>query len=1044
MSNRSRTGLIALALLLATGGLWWLLRGFAPGEAAGVRAVAGVAPAPADQKASRPALASLPEDALPEEAERAAAVDEGDAGGVDGVSAGRKGWWRVPQGSTWVRGRVELPEGTPLDEELWVTAEGSAFVEERDARRSHSARVEKDGSFSVAFSSRTKRKGKLTLRGKYLYLEEDHWVQLTEEEELAETVLEPRLGGRVVARVLPPRSVATTDEDVLEGVEVIATRGGFFSATEAEGWLLDEGEYELGGLEEGGTFTVVAKSPIWADGTTEDVEVEAGGTTIVDVPLSLGARLAGVVLDHEGAPVHGAKVMAMTAERADQRNPFLKVEPDEQTETQGGRFELRGVPPGEIVLIVEAEGFLEEQVELGELVDADERTTLNVRLDRGRLIAGSVQWPGNEPAEGAVVRLAQEDSFGNFELERVKGEIEVGADGRFEFSALGDEPCNVTASAIHPDDAPDPDSKLERMRAKRTPRWMARADEVAPGTLELTLTLSPGDVLSGKVVDDLGKPVDAFKVTANPAGDGMFSASSMRPVRGRFKDEKGAFHLEGVQDGEWEVSVSAAGYADSEKKTVTLPGAGELRFVVPRTGKVAGVVRTPKGGPGAGARVIVTHGGTKNAAVTAEDDGTFSVGKIEPGWVELVADAEGFGASEPQKLELAPAAEREGLVLALQPGAALTVVVHAEAGKISGRTLNLSGPTRGERTTDGEGRATFEGLDPGEYEVSLEPEGGVQFGGDQDDWLMRFANQKSVDVTVEAGEQLEVVVGGPSATAVTVRGRITRHGEPVAGALVMTFPAKGGSGRPEGAVRADDEGRYQLRVDGPGEWRFQVGGDFGDRVTFDEELPEGQKEVTLDFEIPEARIEGVVTGPGGELVEELRLSLVAAESDGADAQTGWFGQRFAATDEKGHFSFENLAPGRYNLRAGGSDSFGFTERGADYGRVIVEVEVEDENHVARADVKLETAGKITGYVHAADGSPLARAHVRVMDGDGRRLSHWDNVRTAADGSFTYDGVSPGTYLVGASGEVEGEPAEAESREVRVYEGGVAEVFLIAE
>ena len=72
---------------------------------------------------------------------------------------------------------------------------------------------------------------------------------------------------------------------------------------------------------------------------------------------------------------------------------------------------------------------------------------------------------------------------------------------------------------------------------------------------------------------------------------------------------------------------------------------------------------------------------------------------------------------------------------------------------------------------------------------------------------------------------------------------------------------------------------------------------------------------------------------------------------------------------------------------------------------------------------------------------VSGARVRVTDEDGRRLSQWNNVRSGADGSFTYDGVGSGTYLVSAIGEFEGETLEAGERKVKVYEGGVGEVLL---
>jgi len=555
MTKRSLTGVLALVSMALLAGLWLALGGLGGVQEADALVASGLDPAQAIRPASGNdpvTLAAIPEDT----GDRGLREDviEASIDTVEGVSAARRGWWRAPKGAIWVHGRVELPVGTPLDEELWVMAEGSKFRERADGGRTHWARVENDGTFRVAFSSKT-IKGQLELVGRYLYLDERFWINARKQVEEGEVLLEPVLGGRVVARVLPPRAVAM-EYDVFKGVEVKAVRGGFMGATLCDGWLLEPGEYELGGLEPETQFEIIAISPRFADGRTEEVEVEAGGTTYIDVSLAMGAHLAGVVLDSEGNPVNDATVEVLSASQMAQRIPFMKLTPKGESTTANGKFDIVGVPPGAMTLLVEAEGFLDREVDLGDLTDNMERTTLTIQMDRGKVMSGVVKWPDGAYAEGAKVLVAQGSDFRGMEMERVVGEVVLGPDGGFEFGGLLESECNVTATAIHPDDMPDMSSKLSRMKMKRIPRWTARLEEVSPGARNLTLTLTSGSVLSGKVVDDVGKPVKIFKVTASPAGDNMISMSSMKPVKGRFKDDRGEFHLQGVEAGEWEVRVS--------------------------------------------------------------------------------------------------------------------------------------------------------------------------------------------------------------------------------------------------------------------------------------------------------------------------------------------------------------------------------------------------------------------------------------------------------------------------------------------------------
>lgn len=1027
--------LAPLALALGVGLVWLASGALDAGSGPGALAAGPGSGGVTDLAGESTELAALPEQAADAESERAEAAPEQAFGPLAGVSAARRGWWKVPKGSVWVHGRVELPEGTPLDERVFVTAEGSRFAERTDAPKSVTVEVAQDGTFTVAFSSRTLKKGRLTLHGRYVYLPEAHWLKIRAPEEV---VLKPLLGGRVVARVLPPRAAAMAAE-ALEGITVEATTGGFVASSRREGWLLEPGEFELGGLEPERAYTLVARTPRFANGTTSEVEVAPGETLMVDVELGLGARLSGTVIDVQGTPIDDARVAALTPQAVEARNPILNPTPEGETSTSDGRFELLGVAAGEIVLVVEADGFLDAELDLGELLDGAERHDLVVRMDRGRIVSGVVRWPDGSPAQGATVRCAQGEAFGQFELERVKGEVVLGPDGCFEFSALVEGECNLTAEAIHPEDRPDPGSRVSMLRAKRIPRWMARAEKVAPGARNLVLTLSPGNVLSGTVVDDLGKPIEAFRVSASPKGNGMLTATSMRPVRGHFKDPRGRFHLQGVQPGQWNLRAGAAGYGDSERRLVTIPGAGELRFVLPRSGSCAGLVRGPDGHPAPRARVNVTHGGSKSSSVMSAADGTFDVGKLEPGRVVALADSDDHAASEPLEFELPPGGRREGLVLALREGATLTVEVHPEAGERSGRSITLSGRSRRQERTDDGGSAVFEGLGPGTYEVTLAPPEGTAFDGDPEGWMLRIAQQESEQVQLTVGERARIVLGGPRSTAVNVVGRITQRGEPVPRAMVMATPVKGGRGRPEAAARTDDGGEYAFVLDRPGEYRFQVGGDWGDRVTFVEEVPEVE-EHRVDLEIPEARIVGTVTGPGGEPLEGLRVTLSA---DG-DSGGGFFNQRIESTDSEGGFEFGNLRPGTYLLRAGGSDGFGgfggLTQPGAQYGRALISAEVAEDERTLELPVRLKAAGEITGTVTAADGTPVMGARIEVTDADGRRLSRWSNVRSGPEGSYRYQGVAPGTYLVKARSAGK----ESEGQEVRVYEGGESDAPLILE
>lgn len=1023
-------------LLLAVMGIWYVTTGRAPEGRDRVVVIQGGEVQAGGVGPAADLVAVSREEAEPEAVRDQAAPQA--ALEVGGIRAARAGWWRAPKNSTWAVGRVERPEGTPSDEMLWVTAQGSRFSENQDSRDTHTVIAEPDGSFRVAFSGRTHSKGQLWVRGRYCYMDEPLWVQLEDLEE--EVVLKPKLGGRLLVKVLPPKIVAFGD-GVLDGVSVEAVRGSFPAQTKIKGWSRAEGEFEIGGLASGVAHRVVAQSELYANGEVRGVSVEAGDTLTVDVPLALGATVAGTVSDANGALLEGARVYHISAEQAGQRIPFLKANPEFERLTHVGRFELTGVPPGERVLVVEADGYLEATEELGNLRDGERRLAVDVRLNAGRSVEGVVFWPDGAPAVGADVRLAQKSDMMGMEVGRIMGETQAGPDGSFKFPALGDGTCEVTASSLHPDDRPASGSKLSRLKARRIPRWMARVEDVAPGSQKISLTLTSGNVIAGKVVDDAGEPVKAFRVTATPEASGFLSAGSMKPVREKFKGDDGEFALQGVQVGRWEVRVTATGYGDSDRQKVSLPGADELRFVVPRTGVVTGIVRSPDGSGAVGARVMAKHGENKSIGVDTDGEGKFIAGNLEPGWVEISATAEGYSGTETQKFQITAAAKREGIVLALKPGAVIVAELHRDMEDRAGRQVSISGPTSRRLETNSAGSVRFEGLDAGQYTVSLAPNG-ARGGRGRGDWVMRMANSKKADAEVREGEEVFVVLGAPSPTAVKVSGTVTRGGEPLPSALVVAAPESGDDDLTS-AVRADDQGQYELVVDHPGDWRFQVGSNQRELVAFTESVPGGDN-VVINFSLPEGRIEGRVTGPDGRPKEGLRVTLSggtapSAVPGGERGRSSPFAGRSSTTDSEGEYSFKDLAPGDYLLRAGGTDGWNFAQaqQTTKLGRVLIDVKVEFADQVQRLDLPLPVAGEITGNVQDSQGGAVSGARIQVIDEAGHNLSNFSNVRSGADGSFSYKGVGPGSYSVQAVGET-----SSPVKQIKMYEGGQESVLLV--
>ena len=350
--------------------------------------------------------------------------------------------------------------------------------------------------------------------------------------------------------------------------------------------------------------------------------------------------------------------------------------------------------------------------------------------------------------------------------------------------------------------------------------------------------------------------------------------------------------LEGLPLGKWVVTARGLGYGDGAKVEVTAPSEEEVEIVLPRECRITGKVMGPDGEPVEDVWVTVEHGSGSTARTQSGEEGAFSAPRLNPGLATIAATGGGWAKSSPVEVTLAAGEQREDVVVYLRRGAELTVRVHPAAGPIAGRSVQLTGGGWRREETDADGQVVFTGLDPGDYEVTLQPAGGDDFGGRG--WMQRMANEKKVEISLVDQQRAQVVVGEPSATAVTVSGRVTAGGDAVAGAVLTVTPAEGGD--PVGAVEADATGSYSVTIDSPGEYRFLVGREWQSQSPFVREVPSGRTH-TLDFE-PRSPSAASSAGRAASLVAEAAISLTpSGQPQGAatPASSGCGGRTAAGT-----------------------------------------------------------------------------------------------------------------------------------------------------
>ena len=113
-------------------------------------------------------------------------------------------------------------------------------------------------------------------------------------------------------------------------------------------------------------------------------------------------------------------------------------------------------------------------------------------------------------------------------------------------------------------------------------------------------------------------------------------------------------------------------------------------------------------------------------------------------------------------------------------------------------------------------------------------------------------------------------------------------------------------------------------------------------------------------------------------------------------------QFFAMTDAHGHYEFQALPVGKYELTDGSiRDSY--------VGDAAIEMRRGSCHDVTLWAKPEPPPTRLGGYVKRTDGSPVAKCPVLILREDGRWFTTQES---AADGYFHEDSLPPGRYVVG--------------------------------
>ena len=673
-----------------------------------------------------------------------------------------------------------------------------------------------------------------------------------------------------------------------------------------------------------------------------------------------------------------------------------------------GRYRVRGLRPGRVNVRADEP----RHVHWDRSVPALERgatRTLDVLLVRGASLSGRVVDEERRPVAGAEIYVGSDDgSAFRRAFARLAGAPGAGIvsrpDGTFAANRLPPgESLRVVAS--------HPDYEQARLGGLSLSPGGSRPD--------LVVTLRRGAVLSGTVKDGDGNPIAGAELTldGSNAVRGSRRSSASRSF-GSFNDlpagrsgADGRFELKGVPEGDWALTVRAAGKAVEAVDPISVARGARPDPI--------DVVLAP-GASISGSVLRKTGGGAEGYLVHARPSGKPPLGGRGAGMPRTGADGtfllDGLREGETYDLQLwgsavnGPGPTKKGIPA---PSSGVEWVVEG-TGRIEGAAVDAK-----------------TGAPLTEFEVSWQPDGsgyrGIYRTGRRAAGLDGGAGEV---IPVEASDgrfALEDVVAGKCAVVVTAKGYppalaggiVVEEGTTTEGVEVRLAPgatlkgrvvdARSGRAVPEADVSVipeqglvppgsglitDVDGRFEAAGLPPGKVRIGVEHDDYEAASTSAELKEGGSSV----EVPLSRgssLGGVVLSESRQPVAGAEVSLGGANAPGRGPEGDT-----ALADASGRFRFDHLAPGRYTLRARGAG------RSSDPVEAVVVADASKEDVVVVLSGGATVRGVVTGLPEALRGS--VRVNASGPDG------YWESLLAGSDGRFELSGVPAGAIRVRAS------------------------------
>lgn len=597
------------------------------------------------------------------------------------------------------------------------------------------------------------------------------------------------------------------------------------------------------------------------------------------------------------------------------------------------------------------------------------------------VIRGVVYFPTGEPAFGASIsardishdsrnKAAQSGSFG----------VTAGEDGLFELAGLSLSEYVVVAAGNN------------AIATKRV-----RLTSAAPEA-DIVFVLESALTTSGVVRDTQGNAVEGAKVSPYSRDGEQLRGYESAGLEAA-TDSSGNFTFPAMARGEWELYVTAVGFAPLLSRPITA-GTDNNVLTLEKGLSLGGMVIADETGQGIGGITVSAREytlGVEPHTVMSNESGAFEFPSLAPG--RYVVNA----ITAPYVLIDGPL----DVFLDRQPVRSLRLRV-AEGGTVRGRIFD-AGTGEGIRDAPVFARSTSDRYpdawtstsgDNGTFELTGLPGGdfSVRGGPRVPGYASDSVRRASVPVVVVAGQTVDGIELALE-RGITVSGMVvTEDGRPVPGAEVrgnargwqdQTVSGANGefvlAGLPAGA---------ELRLNAV--TSSMISETYGPTAVPDQGISDVKLELKLDRS-------GVVSGT---LVDRRGIGLSARLMAVCEGMAFPAMPAMGQSDQDGRFVLTGLVPGGHRVLAtpGGGAQKEVGSLRLEAGEVLRDVRL-----VYDSSGLLE----ISGAVADSAGNPL-RATVRVTGGAAGGSAQSSFAHTRADGSYTVKGLEPGEYHMSVS------------------------------